>query len=85
MEKRIKWKETHRDGCMPSSRNEIRVNIDGAYDRNTGKGGVGFVMRNNQGNALRMHAIPIARAKSVEMVEAMGLRMAAEVLRSCEG
>lgn len=72
-------------GWMPSSRNEIRVNIDGAYDRNTRKGGVGFVMQNNQGNAMRMHSIPIVRAQSAEMVEAMGFRMAAEVLRSCEG
>lgn len=67
-------------GWMPSSQNEIRVNIDGAYDRNTGKGGVDFVIRNNQGNALRMHSIPIVQVQSTEMVEAMGFRMAAEVL-----
>ncbi|KAF7153061.1 hypothetical protein RHSIM_Rhsim01G0161800 [Rhododendron simsii] len=54
-------------GWMPSSQNEIRVNIDGAYDRNTGKGGVDFVIRNNQGNALRMHSIPIVRVQSTEM------------------
>lgn len=63
----------------------IKVNVDGAFDKAKGRGGVGVVLRDDKGEVLQMYSIPIHWAHSAEMVEALGFKLAVEEMQRCEG
>lgn len=44
------------------------------FDSRTGKGGVGFVIRDHRGNILGAEALPVAVSTSAEVAEALGFR-----------
>lgn len=54
----------------------LKLNVDGAFDAKSRKGGVGLVIRDNLGNILEMQAIPIPISPSAESVEALVVRFA---------
>ncbi|KAG5530541.1 hypothetical protein RHGRI_025480 [Rhododendron griersonianum] len=63
----------------------IKVNVDGAFDKAKGRGGVGVVLRDDKGEVLQMYSIPIHWAHSAEMVEALEFKLAVEEMQRCEG
>ncbi|KAH7862013.1 hypothetical protein Vadar_033668 [Vaccinium darrowii] len=73
-------KETRSEGVttswIPPTEGVLKVNVDGAFDTRSGKGGVGMVVRDSLGNILEAKAVPIPFNFSAESVEAMGVRYA---------
>lgn len=60
----------------PPIQGVLKVNIDGAFDKVSRKGGIGLVVRDNLGQIVSMEAIPILNAASAELVEALGFKLA---------
>lgn len=60
----------------PPTEGVFKINVDGAFDARSGKGGVGLVVRDSLGNTVEAKAIPIPISFSAELVEALGVRFA---------
>lgn len=60
----------------------LKINIDGDFDAITRKGGIGVVIRDDQGRIWGMRAVPVDRTYSTKLVEALGFREAADFGRS---
>ncbi|KAH7846943.1 hypothetical protein Vadar_019991 [Vaccinium darrowii] len=68
--------EESRIGWVPPAVGVLKVNVDGAFDAKSGRGGVGLVLRDYRGDILEAQAIPILQSSSAESVEALGVRFA---------
>lgn len=64
----------------PPIQGVLKVNIDGAFDKVSRKGGIGLVVRDNLGQIVSMEAIPILNAASAELVEALGFKLALNMM-----
>lgn len=70
---------------VPPSPGFLKVNVDGAFDAKTGRGGAGIVIRDEKGQLKGMTAIPLLHVASAEMTEALGFRGALEIISSEDG
>lgn len=67
---------------QPPPHGVIKINVDEAFVKETAKGSMGFVIRDERGNIMEMKAIPFPVAHSAEMMEAMGFRNALASIQS---
>lgn len=73
--------------CVPPRLGMLKFNVDGTFDRSNFRERwyIGIVVRNDTGEIHSMRAIPVPRATSAEMVEAMDYRSALEFVDAEEG
>ncbi|KAH7836735.1 hypothetical protein Vadar_004942 [Vaccinium darrowii] len=57
------------DRWNPPSRGSFKINVDGALDKNRGKGGVGGVVRDEMEQIVKLAVIPLSNVWVAEIVE----------------